>query len=48
MTTQTRRFLAVALAVTLGAVIAITDIHRLLLATAWPFVTDFWAYYIAF
>ena len=48
MTIQIRRFLAVALAVTLGAVIAITDIHRLLLAAVWPFVTDFWAYYIAF
>lgn len=48
MTIQTRRFLAVALAVTLGVVIAITDIHRLALAAVWPLVTDFWAYYIAF
>ena len=39
-----RRLLGVTLAVTLGAVIAIYEPHRHLLATVWPLVEAFWAY----
>jgi predicted outer membrane lipoprotein len=48
MSITTRRTLGVALAVTLGVVIAIFEPHRHLLAAAWPLVNSFWFTYIAF
>ena len=48
MTITIRRTLAVALAVTLGAIIGITEPHRHLLAVVWPVFSDLWNYYIAF
>ena len=40
MTITIRRTLAVALAVTLGALVAIYEPHRHFLAAVWPILTD--------
>jgi hypothetical protein len=48
MSLTIRRILAVALAVTLGAWVAIAEPHRHLLAAVWPVFTSLWDYYIAF
>lgn len=48
MTVTQRRILAVALAVTLGAWLAIAEPHRHMLAAVWPALKHFWNYYIAF
>lgn len=48
MSLTIRRILAVALAVTLGAWVAIAEPHRHMLAAFWSAFTDFWNYYIAF
>lgn len=34
--------------IALGIWIAVTDAHRLAIAAAWPYLVDFWSYYIAF
>lgn len=43
-----RRVLGLAVVVTLGGLIAIYEPHRVMLAWAWPYFTDFWFTYIAF
>ena len=48
MTSTTRRILGLAVVATLGALIAIYEPHRVILAAAWPVFTKFWFTYIAF
>ena len=48
MTYPTRRILGLAALATLGALIAIYEPHRVILAAIWPAATEFWFTYIAF
>jgi hypothetical protein len=48
MTYTTRRILGLAVVATLGALIAIYEPHRVILAAVWPVFTEFWFTYIAF
>ena len=48
MTFTARRILGLAVIATLGALIAIYEPHRVILAAIWPAVTGFWFTYIAF
>lgn len=48
MSTTNRKILGVALAATLGLLIAAFEPHRYFLASAWPLLDSFWFTYIAF
>ena len=48
MTYTTRRTLGLGVIATLGALIAIYEPHRHMLAWAWPYFTEFYFTYLAF
>jgi len=48
MTYTARRVMGLAVLATLGALIAIYEPHRVMLAWVWPYFTDFYFTYIAF